>query len=250
MPFSSVQSITPEANVNSENRFIIQSEAKPQISEQISQFQFHQRLQFQLPEQLQQPPQPPQLSLPQHQLQHFQPRQYQPRQNLPQPLVVKEENPVAFDEEYLVSLDSETFQNYVHQLRQRRILTSNEEVIVKRLVKKIKNRESARKSRQAKKEVSQELDEQVQRLIQQTQSLKLEASSLYAINQQIKNEISFSEKLIASNPYLSKLYAKTWSDLQNMTKSGEDNISPNTTQRCTPVSFTNTTNNNGVVVNS
>jgi hypothetical protein len=44
---------------------------------------------------------------------------------------------------------------------------------VKRLVKKIKNRESARKSRQAKKEISQELDEQVLKLTEQTQKMKL-----------------------------------------------------------------------------
>lgn len=77
------------------------------------------------------------------------------------------------DEEYLVTLDSDTFQDYIHQIRKQRSLTRNEEQIVKRLVKKIKNRESARKSRQAKKEISQELDEQVLKLTEQTQNMKL-----------------------------------------------------------------------------
>jgi len=114
-----------------------------------------------------------------------------------------------FNEEYLVTLDYDSFQDYVLQVRKRRSLTRAEEESVKRLIKKMKNRESARKSRLAKKEISQELDEQVGKLTDQTHSLKLEVAALYATNQQIKNEISFSEKLIASNPFLSNLYAKT-----------------------------------------
>jgi DNA-directed RNA polymerase specialized sigma54-like protein len=94
---------------------------------------------------------------------------YQPNNQNQNQITVKNE----FDEEYLVTLDSDTFQDYVQQIRKRRSLTRNEEQIVKRLVKKIKNRESARKSRQAKKEISQELDEQVVKLTEQAQSLKL-----------------------------------------------------------------------------
>jgi len=153
------------------------------------------------------------------------------------------------DEDALVALDSDTFQDYVNRLRQHRTLTRNEEASFKKIFKKIKNRESARKSRQAKKEISQELDEQVHVLSQKTQSLKLEVSALTAINQQIRNEISFSEKLIASNPFLSKLYQKACGEL-NKSDSMKVQIPENTQTRCTFRSTTDFVSNKGVTVNS
>jgi hypothetical protein len=138
--------------------------------------------------------------------------QFIPGKPVIQPELLLDEK-MIYDEDYLVALDSDTFQDYVDKLRHRRALTKNEELLFKKLYKKIKNRESARKSRQAKKEISQELDEQVLILTQKEQQLQLEIAALLAVNQQIKSEISFTEKLIASNPFLSKLYSKTWGDL-------------------------------------
>ena len=73
-----------------------------------------------------------------------------------------------------------------------------------------------------------------------------ELSALYATNQQIKNEISFSEKLIASNPFLSKLYAKTLrgDPIQNNMKMNSD---PDLS-RCNPTSFN--LSSSGVAVHS
>lgn len=72
-------------------------------------------------------------------------------------------------------------------------------------------------------------------------------SALTAVNQQIRNEISFSEKLIASNPFLSKLYNKTLAELNKPDNIVKLQMNEN---RCTFRSTTDFVSNNGVAVNS
>jgi hypothetical protein len=235
------------------------SQGLPQSSSPQTQFQSQQQQFFFQQQQQQQQflfqQQQQQLQLQQQQQQQQQLQQQQ-QQLFQQPqllLAVKKEfeEIQSLDEDALVALDSDTFQDYVDRLRQRRPLTRNEEMLFKKLFKKIKNRESARKSRQAKKEISQELDDQVHVLSQKTQSLKLEVSALAAVNQQIRNEISFSEKLIASNPFLSMLYNKTWGELNKSSDSiVKLQVNENTQTRCTFHSSTDFVSNNGVTVHS
>lgn len=164
--------------------------------------------------------QTPPSSSPQLQRWNDQQQQQQQKQQK-QSIFVKREFEInqQLDEQYLSSLDSKEFQDYVDQLRQKRRLNEDEEGIIKRVNKKIHNRESARKSRQTKKENCIELDTQILALSQQSQSLKEEANVLYSLNQQIRSEIAFSENLIASNPYFSNLYRKTAMELQKNSSS-------------------------------
>lgn len=71
------------------------------------------------------------------------------------------------------SVDSITFESFVAELRNFRSLSTAEESLVKRVTKKIKNRESARKSRQAKKDHNADLETRVSDLVDQTQDLKI-----------------------------------------------------------------------------
>jgi len=109
-------------------------------------------------------------------------------------------------------VDSTTFEAFINEIRNFRSLTTAEEALVKKLGKKIKNRESARKSRQAKKDHDAGLESLVLDLEETTQALKIQAATLESENRQIRGEITFTENLISSHPVLSKLYFGT---LQN-----------------------------------
>lgn len=117
------------------------------------------------------------------------------------------------------AVDSNTFESFLAGLRNFRSLSSSEELFVKKVTKKIKNRESARKSRQAKKDHNADLETRVSDLVDLTQELKIvrlvslhlvhpsqQVATLESENRQIRNEISFTENLIISHPLLSKLY--------------------------------------------
>jgi hypothetical protein len=75
------------------------------------------------------------------------------------------------------TVDSMTFDGFISELRNFRALSSAEESLVKRVTKKIKNRESARKSRQAKKDHNADLETRVSDLVDLTQDLKIVCSS-------------------------------------------------------------------------
>jgi len=122
---------------------------------------------------------------------------------------------IKASESELVQMDSKGFEDYVSETRRHRPLSRDEEELAKKMLKKIKNRESARKSRQAKKEHTVGLSEQVDELTNQVQALKIEAATLTAANYQIKQEISFTEALILANPVLAKLYADKCQQQQN-----------------------------------
>jgi len=104
------------------------------------------------------------------------------------------------------SVDSTAFESFVTELKNFRQLTGAEEAMVKRVTKKIKNRESARKSRQAKKDHNADLESKVNDLSDQNQDLKLQMAALESENRTIRNEITFAETLITQHPFLSKLY--------------------------------------------
>lgn len=75
------------------------------------------------------------------------------------------------------TVDSITFESFIAELRNFRSLSSAEELFIKKVTKKIKNRESARKSRQAKKDHNADLETRVNDLVDQTQELKIVCSS-------------------------------------------------------------------------
>jgi hypothetical protein len=124
--------------------------------------------------------------------------------NMPDPSSIKNLKTIA---EKLAALDSDSFQEYVDRLESVRKLTSAELNEVKKIRRRIHNRESARKSRQEKREWTDDLDEKIKALTDQLHQTKLEVASLAAENQSLRNEIAFSYHLIANNPVLSQLYA-------------------------------------------
>jgi len=125
---------------------------------------------------------------------------------LPQPAQVP--NLIVL-EGVVASVDSVVFESFVSELKNFRALTGAEEAMIKRVTKKIKNRESARKSRQAKKDHNADLETQVSDLDDQNNELKQTMSALESENRAIRNEITFTENLITQNPLLSKLYQMT-----------------------------------------
>jgi len=124
--------------------------------------------------------------------------------DMPEPSSVKNLKTIT---EKLAALDSDAFQEYVDRLESLRKLTSAELNEIKKIRRRIHNRESARKSRQEKREWTDDLDEKIKALTDQLHQTKLEVASLAAENQSLRNEIAFSYHLIANNPVLSQLYA-------------------------------------------
>jgi len=122
----------------------------------------------------------------------------------PDPATVKNIKTIA---DKLTALDSETFQEYISRLESLRKLTSAEQNEIKKMKRRINNRESARKSRQEKRDFTDHLDEKIRLLTDQLHQTKLEMASLAAENMSLKNEIAFSYNLIAANPVLRQLYA-------------------------------------------
>jgi len=122
----------------------------------------------------------------------------------PEPSSVKNIKSIA---DKLTALDSDTFEDYVNRLESLRKLSSAEQNEVKKMRRRIHNRESARKSRQDKRDHTDLLDIRIRQLTDQLHETKLEVASLASENQLLRNEIAFSYHLITNNPILSQLYA-------------------------------------------
>jgi len=107
----------------------------------------------------------------------------------------------------LTALDSDTFDQFVAALEQVRKLSSAELSELKKMKRRIHNRESARRSRQDKRDHTGLLEDQVRQLADQLNEMRLEVASLHAANSQLQSEIAFSTQLIRSSPVLSQLFA-------------------------------------------
>lgn len=107
----------------------------------------------------------------------------------------------------LTALDSEHFDEFVSRLEASRKVSAAEHSELKKMKRRIHNRESARRSRQDKRDHAGHLEEQVRHLADQLAEMRLEVATLQAANSQLKNEIEFSSQLIRSSPVLSQLFA-------------------------------------------
>jgi len=123
----------------------------------------------------------------------------------PNPATIKSVKSVA---DQLSNLDSETFEDYCARLSAVRKLSSADLNEIKKIKRRIHNRESARKSRAEKRDHTDVLDQQVKALTDQLHATKLEMASLQAQNASLRNEIAFSYRLISESPVLSSLYAE------------------------------------------
>jgi len=124
---------------------------------------------------------------------------------LPDPRLIKN---VKQHVDEITALDSEHFDEFVRRLEQTRKLPASELNELKKMKRRIHNRESARRSRQDKRDTSSHLEEQVRNLTAQLNEMRLEVATLQANNSQLQNEIEFSSQLIRSSPVLSKLFAE------------------------------------------
>jgi len=110
--------------------------------------------------------------------------------------------------EELTALDSEQFDEFVARLSAHRKISAAEQAELKKMKRRIHNRESARRSRQDKRDHTDHLEEQIRHLNRQLAEMRLEVATLQASNSQLKNEIEFSSQLIRSSPVLSQLFAE------------------------------------------
>jgi len=124
---------------------------------------------------------------------------------MPDPRQVKHVK-VHVDE--LTALDSETFDEFVAALEEYRKLPAGEVAELKKMKRRIHNRESARRSRQDKRDHTGQLADQVQALTDQLNEMRLEVASLEAANRELQSEIAFSSQLIRSSPVLAQLFAE------------------------------------------
>jgi len=124
--------------------------------------------------------------------------------DVPEPASVKNIKTIS---ERLTALDSDTFDDFIARIEAVRKLSSAEVMEVKKMKRRIANRESARKSRQEKREHTDLLDQQIRQLTDELHATKLEVASLAAQNVSLRSEIAFSYHLIAANPVLAQLYA-------------------------------------------
>lgn len=123
----------------------------------------------------------------------------------------------------LASLDSRRFGAYIMLVQQSRTLTESEKNDVRKIRRRINNRESARRSRKEKKTQTKALQEQIELLTHQLSETKLvrilarfalfsciltrkECATLAESNRQIRTEITFTYTLIQSNPVLLELF--------------------------------------------
>lgn len=123
---------------------------------------------------------------------------------MPDPATVKN---VKHHFEELTALDSATFDHFVQRLAAARKITTLEQAELKKMKRRIHNRESARRSRQDKRSHAGALEEQVRALTDQLNEMKLEVATLSAANSQLQNEIEFSTQLIRASPILAQLFA-------------------------------------------
>jgi len=104
-------------------------------------------------------------------------------------------------EDSLISLDSQTFDEYVERAYQYRKYSEEEKEYFRDVRRRIKNRESARKSRMNKRTKLDNLSGQVKGLNDQTALLKQENESLKLENYQLKNEVIYLRNFINTQNY-------------------------------------------------
>jgi chromosome segregation ATPase len=126
-----------------------------------------------------------------------------PSKNLPAPQYLKHVRNVFED---LVALDSASFKEYIKSVRSTRPLSSEENTLVKKINRRINNRESARRSRKEKREITDALESQIQTLNDDLDELRMANATQAAQNAQLRDEIQYSYQLINSNPTLARMY--------------------------------------------
>eukprot|EP01125_Pyxidicula_operculata_P007629 TRINITY_DN258_c0_g1_i1.p1 TRINITY_DN258_c0_g1~~TRINITY_DN258_c0_g1_i1.p1 ORF type:complete len:319 (+),score=26.86 TRINITY_DN258_c0_g1_i1:7-963(+) len=106
----------------------------------------------------------------------------------------------------LITLESDTFEKYMNLVTKYRQLSQEEKREAKQILRRIKNRESARQSRRDKKDKLSDLEETVRQLRSQIGDLKTEVGNLRSENVSLRTDLDFSRNLISTDPRMTQLY--------------------------------------------
>merc|ERR1712063_36862 len=115
---------------------------------------------------------------------------------------------VTLPRETLLVTSRPEFDSFVASVSKGRQLTEEEKKEVSRQRQLIKNRKTAAISRQRKKERQERLEAQYKELTESQHRLKERLAGLETQNQQMRQEISFFENLVRSNPVASSVWEK------------------------------------------